>query len=75
MGNPQLAARDFWQEIEHPETRITLKYPGAFVRASEASPRVQRRAPHTGEHNIEIYEGELGLSSEEIIMLKQAGVI
>jgi crotonobetainyl-CoA:carnitine CoA-transferase CaiB-like acyl-CoA transferase len=75
MGNPQLEARDFWQEIEHPEMGITLKYPGAFVRASEASPRVQRRAPHIGEHNIEIYVGELGLSREEIIMVKQAGVI
>jgi len=75
MVNPQLEARDFWQEIEHPEMGITLKYPGPFVVASEASPRIQRRAPHTGEHNIEIYEGELGLSREEIIRLKQAGLI
>ncbi len=75
MDNTQLAAREFWQEVEHPESGITLKYPGAFVLASEASPRVQRRAPQIGEHNIEIYEGELGLSRAEIIMLKQAGVI
>ncbi len=75
LDNTQLTAREFWQEIEHPETGITLQYPGPFVRASEASPRVQRRAPHIGEHNIEIYEGELGLSRAEIIMLKQAGVI
>jgi len=75
MDNPQLGERDFWQDIEHPEMGIVLKYPGVFVLASEASPRIKRRAPHIGEHNMEIYQRELGLTKEELIILKQAGVI
>jgi len=75
LENPQLAARGFWEEIEHPELGTTMRYPGAFVRASESSPRIARRAPLIGEHNIEIYEKELRISKEEILVLKQAGVI
>jgi formyl-CoA transferase len=34
-----------------------------------------RRAPLIGEHNEEVYINELGLSKEELLTLKQAGVI
>jgi len=74
-GNPQLAARNFWAEIEHPELGTTITYPGAFVNASETPPVVSRRAPLIGEHNREIYEQEMGFSREELVTLKQAGVI
>ncbi len=75
LENPQLAARDFWTKIEHPELGITITYPGPFVKTSEASLRISRRAPLIGEHNIEIYEKELGISKEELIILKQGGII
>jgi benzylsuccinate CoA-transferase BbsE subunit len=75
LENVQLAARNFWVELEHPELGTTITYPGAFVNASETPPVVSRRAPLIGEHNKEIYEQELGMSGEELLKLKQAGVI
>ena len=75
MQNPQLEARGFWQQVEHPELGATIAYPGAFTQSSEATPKISRRAPLIGEHNKEIYEIELGLSQETLVSLKQAGVI
>ena len=67
LGSIQLAARGFWSEVEHPELGTTI--------TSETPPRISRRAPLIGEHNQEVYEGELGLSREELLILKQARVI
>jgi len=75
MENAQLAARGFWMEVEHPELDSIITYPGAFAYASEVPPGISRRAPLIGEHNQEIYEKELGFSSEELIILRQAKVI
>jgi len=75
LADPQLTARNFWIDIEHNELGATIRYPGAFVRASETPCVVKRRAPLLGEHNLEIYEEELGLSQDTISPLKQAGVI
>ena len=75
LENAQLAARGFWEEVEHPELGTTITYPGSFANSSEISPRISRRAPLIGEHNQEIYEQELGISKEKLVTLKQAGVI
>jgi len=75
VNDPQLGARDFWQELEHPELSTTIRYPGAVMKASDIELSPKRRAPLIGEHNLDIYEGELGLSREEILILKQANVI
>ncbi len=74
-GDPQLAARQFWQEVEHPELGVTLLYPGIFARFATAGCGICRRAPRIGEHNEEIYAGELGLSPDELAQLKQEQVI
>ena len=75
VDNPQLKAREFWVDLEHPELNTTITYPGSFVKMTEAPPRVTRRAPLIGEHNQEIYEKELGISREKLVLLKQAKVI
>jgi crotonobetainyl-CoA:carnitine CoA-transferase CaiB-like acyl-CoA transferase len=75
LENPQLKERGFWQDVYHPELDDTITYVGTLMEASEVSMRIRRRAPLIGEHNTEIYEGELGLSRKESIALKQAGVI
>ena len=72
LESRQLAAREFWVEMEHPELGTTITYPGAFVKASETPPRASRRAPLIGEHNQEIYEKELTLSKEKLLALRQA---
>jgi benzylsuccinate CoA-transferase BbsE subunit len=75
LENEQLKARDFWVEIEHPELSEIITYPGVFAKLSETPLNIRRRAPMVGEHNLEVYRGELGLSDSEIADLKQAGAI
>lgn len=75
LQDPQLKARNFWVEVEHPELGVKITYLGAFGACSETPPRIYRRAPLIGEHNREIYEDELGISKEELTILKQGGVI
>ena len=71
----QLSKRDYWVRVEHPHLGATLTYPGAFIKLSETPWKIRRRAPLVGEHNEEIYGKELGLSSEQLITLKQISVI
>jgi crotonobetainyl-CoA:carnitine CoA-transferase CaiB-like acyl-CoA transferase len=73
--NAQLKARDFYVEVEHPELGETITYAGAPYKITEAPWRISRRAPLIGEHNQEIYEGELGFSKGEMRLLQEAGVI
>ena len=74
LADPQLKARDFWQEVEHPELNRSLTYPGGFARFSEFPCRIYRRAPLIGEHNREVYE-EMGLDAGELVRLENEGVI
>lgn len=71
----QLASRNFWSRVEHPELGTTITYPGAFIKSTEAPLRIPRRAPLIGEHNQEIYKQELGISKAELVALTEAGVI
>ncbi len=75
LASPQLASRGYWVEVPHPELGTSLTYPGAFAQISETPPVISRRAPLIGEHNREIYRGELGLSDEELLTLKEVGII
>jgi crotonobetainyl-CoA:carnitine CoA-transferase CaiB-like acyl-CoA transferase len=74
MDYPQFADRGFWVQIEHPELRTSLTYPGtpAKIDGFAYSPR---RAPLIGEHNEEIYLKELGLSPRDLASLKKQSVI
>lgn len=75
LENPQLEALGYFVYVKHPELGATLKYPGAPYHLSETPWRIRERAPLIGEHNLEIYEKELGLSREELTLLRQGGVI
>jgi len=72
--NEQLEHRQFWMEMEHPELGVTLPFPGPVVRASLTPMAVKRRAPLIGEHNEEVYT-ELGFSRQDLVLLKETGVI
>ncbi|MFC1946409.1 CaiB/BaiF CoA transferase family protein, partial [Chloroflexota bacterium] len=74
INDEGLNGRDFWKKIDHPELGVTLPYPRQFVQSSAEDFSTRFRAPLIGEHNQEIYSG-LGLSDNEIIILKQAGII
>jgi len=77
QGHPQLEARGYFKEMEHPELGVAVQYPGAFVKSGDGGDiaGLYRRPPLIGEHNLEIYQGELGLSVQEIQSLKRNGVI
>lgn len=75
LTSPQLAAREFWIEIEYPELSDTITYPSAFAQLSECPLKISRRAPLIGEHNDEIYVKELGFTREKLADLKKAEVI
>jgi crotonobetainyl-CoA:carnitine CoA-transferase CaiB-like acyl-CoA transferase len=66
-------SQGFFQEIEHP-TAGRLTYPGPPFRL-EAMPWQAARAPLLGEHNEQVYGGELGLSREELADLRASGVV
>jgi crotonobetainyl-CoA:carnitine CoA-transferase CaiB-like acyl-CoA transferase len=75
MENPQLKAREVWQKVEHPELGRTITYPGSWAKFSEASLGIRRRAPLIGEHNREIFVNELGMSDNDLVLLKQGNII
>jgi crotonobetainyl-CoA:carnitine CoA-transferase CaiB-like acyl-CoA transferase len=73
FASRQLAARRFFQAIEHP-CAGTAMYPGALF-GMEGEAWRHARAPLLGEHNVEIYGGRLGLSAAELAQLRGQGVI
>jgi CoA:oxalate CoA-transferase len=73
LNDPHFRERNYWQEIEHPVVG-RLTYPGAPFRMSEGGWRIRRPAPLLGQHNEEVY-GNLGYSLEDLVQLRQAGVI
>ena len=75
LEHPQLKARDYFVEVDHPELGRWVTHPGAFVKAEGVSTGLRRRPPLAGEHNQEVYLGDLSLSHEEIGMLREGGVI
>ena len=75
VNNVQLKARNYWINIEHDELGDTITYPGAFAKLSLTPIAHWRRAPLIGEHNDEIYGKELGLSEDELAVLKTNGII
>lgn len=75
LDDPQLAAREFWQPVEHPELPATMKFPGLFAKLASSSQAIRRRAPHIGEHNEQVYLDELKLSQQEFETLKREGIV
>jgi crotonobetainyl-CoA:carnitine CoA-transferase CaiB-like acyl-CoA transferase len=67
-------ARGFFVEVDHPSAgRVTQ--PGPPFRMGETPWCIRRCAPHLGQHNEEVYGGVLGLSKEELMVLREQGVI
>jgi crotonobetainyl-CoA:carnitine CoA-transferase CaiB-like acyl-CoA transferase len=77
LKNDHFEARGYWQELEHPELGpgVRFRYPRRFVLSSETDVQLSRRAPLIGEHNGEIYLGEMGLKPADLVHLKEVGVI
>lgn len=66
--------RGFVSEVEHP-TIGRHAYLGFPYHLSQTPCQVKRPAPLLGQHNKEIYGGELGYTDEELARLKAEGII
>ena len=75
VESEQLAARNYFVEVEHSELGTSITYPGAPYKLNETPWQIWNRAPLIGEHNEEIYAGELGITKEELNVLQKARVI
>jgi benzylsuccinate CoA-transferase BbsE subunit len=75
MGDPHLQDRDFFVPVKHPELGREFIYPGPAAIYNASPWSISRRAPLIGEHNQEIFGGELGLPQADLEELKSSGVI
>ena len=75
LDDAHLHDRGFWKQVEHPELERSFVYPGEAAIYSDSAWRIARRAPLIGEHNEEIFCGELGLSRDELVVLSENRVI
>lgn len=74
VNDAHFRARGFWIEIDHPATG-KLTYPGASIDMGEGGFQVRRPAPLLGQHNVEVYCDQLGYSREDLVRLRELGVI
>jgi CoA:oxalate CoA-transferase len=74
MNDPHMHARGMLERIDHPELgRIVV--PTTPLRLHGAEKVATMPSPVIGQHNDEVYGGWLGLPADEIVALKQQGVI
>lgn len=71
----QLAAREFFVEVEHPERPDPVVYPGPWARLSATPLAHGAQAPRVGEHNRAVFVDELGLDPAELAMLYTREVV
>jgi crotonobetainyl-CoA:carnitine CoA-transferase CaiB-like acyl-CoA transferase len=74
VADPHYAAREQVVKVaslEHGE----LLQPGIAPRLTGTPGKVPGRAPKLGEHNEDVFIGELGLSRQEYEVLKEEGAI
>ena len=69
LADPHLEDRQFWQ------TSGAFRFPGLFARFSEGEPPAFRPAPRIGQHNRDIYHGELGVHDVAIARMSEEKII
>ncbi|MFI6667202.1 CoA transferase, partial [Streptomyces sp. NPDC050481] len=73
IEDTSLADNDMIVEVDHPQ-RGTFTTVGNPLKLSD-SPTTITTPPLLGQHNEDIYIGELGLGDEELRLLRSGGVI
>ncbi|UCC59449.1 MAG: CoA transferase [Dehalococcoidia bacterium] len=74
LKSSQMEYRGFFTEIEHSKAG-RLKYPTAGYKFSKTPWTAERAAPLLGQHNEDIYCERLGYSKEDLVSMREAGVI
>jgi crotonobetainyl-CoA:carnitine CoA-transferase CaiB-like acyl-CoA transferase len=72
-ANVQLRSRDYFTEIDHPVAG-SAGYPGLPFRVGDA-PATTERAPLLGEHTRAILTDTLQMTADDIVRLRERGVI
>lgn len=72
--DPHFEARGYFVEIDRPHTGV-LKYPGAPYQLSETPWLLKKPAPLLGQHNEDVYCGRLGYSKDDLIKMREGGII
>ncbi len=75
LDDPHLHDRGFWKQVEHPELGRSFTYPGEAAIYNGSPWQISKRAPLVGEHNLEIFCDELGLSRSDLVVMAENRVI
>ncbi len=73
-NDPQLRARGFFIELDHPELGKTVS-DATPIKLSDTPAKYSRAAPVQGQDNDYVYKQLLGMSEDEVAELKQQGVV
>ena len=73
LESRHLNERGYFVEVDHPVTG-KVRYPGAQIKMGNL-PYELKRAPLLGEHNEEVYCGRLGYSRQDLVKLREQGII
>ena len=73
-NDPQLRARGFFVEMDHPELGKTIS-DATPIRLSDTPAGYIRAAPVVGQDNDYVYKQLLGMNEDEIAGLKEQGII
>lgn len=74
LNCPHLKARGFFSEVEHPKAG-KFKYPGGCVFMNGTPSQLRTAAPLLGYHNEEVYCRQLGYKKEDLLKLREQGII
>ena len=74
VHDPHFQGREFWVDLEHPVAG-KLTYPGAPFDSEQIPWKVRLPAPLLGQHNREVYYQKFGYRQDELIRLREMGVI
>ena len=74
LAAPLFRKRALWQAVTHPRAG-TFEHPRSAFRFGDSPPPDLRPAPTLGQHNRDIYAGELGMADVELARLRRLGVI
>jgi crotonobetainyl-CoA:carnitine CoA-transferase CaiB-like acyl-CoA transferase len=74
VSDPHVAAREQVLTVDTADFGPVLQ-PGIVPKLSDTPGRIQSRAPQLGEHNKEVFCGQLGLSDEDFARYQAEGII
>ncbi len=74
LQDPHYQARDFFPEVDHPATG-PVRYVGPIVKMPASPAGFRAPAPLLGQHNEEVYHGQLGFTKADLVRMRRMGVI